>query len=90
MADRIVFQLVNITDHVLRMKADIDRHIPDVHFDGLAVIDWEEWRPRYEANWSNRKLYQDMSKKHIIKMSPKINATDLEKVAAKKFNIAAK
>lgn len=33
---------------------------------GLAVIDWEEWRPLWERNWGTKKIYQTLSLAHVM------------------------
>ncbi|XP_064599607.1 hyaluronidase-like [Liolophura sinensis] len=48
-------QLANFTAHYEWVKADIDWYIPNKTYDGLAVIDWEAWRPLFKTNYSRDK-----------------------------------
>ena len=41
-------QRVNLSAHMDKATKDIARLIVSESFDGLAVIDWEAWRPVYE------------------------------------------
>uniref|UniRef100_A0A3Q3KZI3 Hyaluronidase n=1 Tax=Labrus bergylta TaxID=56723 RepID=A0A3Q3KZI3_9LABR len=49
---------------------------------GLAVIDWEEWRPLWDRNWGTKRIYQTLSVAHI---SQKNLCFTEEQVAAKSF-----
>eukprot|EP00057_Strongylocentrotus_purpuratus_P023628 XP_011678102.1 PREDICTED: hyaluronidase isoform X1 [Strongylocentrotus purpuratus] len=40
-------QLGNITAHLEKMADDINREIPDRQYNGLVMIDWEEWSPQW-------------------------------------------
>ena len=46
----IFLQLINITKHLSKSSRDIASKIPDPDFKGVAVIDWEGWRPLWETN----------------------------------------
>jgi hypothetical protein len=40
------------------VEVDIDATIPDVNFAGLAIIDWEAWRPLWAWNFDALSIYQ--------------------------------
>ena len=42
----------NLDLHLQKVKADVQRLLPDPDFSGYAVIDWEEWQPWLEF-WSD-------------------------------------
>jgi len=51
-------------DHIQQLKKDVERLIPDEDFQGLAILDWEEWRPRWATMWRGSTKfwpYQDLS-----------------------------
>ncbi|KAK6023741.1 EGF-like domain protein [Ostertagia ostertagi] len=48
-------QKVLVSDHLVAVIKDIRTKIPDRNFDGLAVIDLEEWRPLFKMNWGKQK-----------------------------------
>ncbi|EDO47869.1 predicted protein, partial [Nematostella vectensis] len=54
-------QLVDLDAHLEKSKRDIIDKIPDPQYNGLAVIDWEGWRPVWHRNWDSKKLYQTKS-----------------------------
>lgn len=39
--------------HMEKVADDVNYYIPDVNFSGLAVIDWERWRPVFRRNTYN-------------------------------------
>ena len=43
------------------MKKDIIKKIPDPHYRGLAIIDWEGWRPMWHRNFDSKLIYQSRS-----------------------------
>jgi hyaluronoglucosaminidase len=43
--------------HLKKAAADIIAAIPDPFFRGLAVIDYEHWRPVHALNWHSRVGY---------------------------------
>ncbi|WAR14695.1 HYAL1-like protein, partial [Mya arenaria] len=42
--------LADYSVHIQKVVDDVNNFIPDVNFSGLAVIDWERWRPIFERN----------------------------------------
>ncbi|KAI6238034.1 Hyaluronidase [Aphelenchoides fujianensis] len=62
-------QVANFTAHFAQIEADINERIPNVSFDGLAIVDYEAWRPVWELNHSSRRVYQKFSeaKKEITR-----------------------
>ena len=47
-----------MTKHFDKVEADIAKVIPDVDFRGIAVIDWEFWRPVFDRNWDKLSIYR--------------------------------
>lgn len=39
-----------MTEHLVISELNITKVIPENAFDGLAVVDFEEWRPLYRYN----------------------------------------
>jgi len=54
-------QLGNLPAHVGNATLDIERLIPDENYDGLAVFDFETWRPLFEHNFDSMSIYQKAS-----------------------------
>lgn len=51
----------NITEHLIQLQSDIDRSIPNKTFDGVAVLDFEAWRPTFRQNFGEHRIYQKAS-----------------------------
>ncbi|MGH0169206.1 UNVERIFIED_CONTAM: hypothetical protein FKN15_056345 [Acipenser sinensis] len=54
-------QLAILRDHLAKMPEWMDRYIPEHRSEGLAVIDWEEWRPQWARNWDAKDIYRNAS-----------------------------
>ncbi|XP_072329239.1 hyaluronidase-1-like isoform X2 [Scyliorhinus torazame] len=54
-------QNTSLTGHIKKMEADIKRYLPSSSYRGLAIIDWEEWRPQWVRNWGSKSIYRDKS-----------------------------
>ncbi|XP_068172507.1 hyaluronidase-like [Antennarius striatus] len=50
-------QNASLEEHLKVASEDIHKFIPDTDFRGLAVVDWESWRPVWERNWSEKRVY---------------------------------
>ncbi|XP_022110557.1 hyaluronidase-1-like [Acanthaster planci] len=80
-------QLVNLSAHLEKATIDILNRVPDDHFRGLAVIDWEYWHPEWDYT---RRLYKDISISLVQLRHPDWNTTRLEMVAKLEYEQAAK
>ena len=49
---------MDLGQHLRKARKDIERKIPDPNYEGLAVIDWEQWRPLWDTNWDPKKIYK--------------------------------
>lgn len=56
--------------HLRQLEFDIDRLIPNKTFDGLAVIDFECWRPTFRQNFGDLKIYKDLTLLQVNKKHP--------------------
>ncbi|KAM3926856.1 hyaluronidase-1-like [Leptodactylus fuscus] len=54
-------QNVSFEEHFRKATQDIITRIPNKGFQGLGVIDWENWRPQWDRNWGNKSIYRDKS-----------------------------
>lgn len=88
-------QATNLTAHLEKLARDVVIKIPDPEFDGLAIIDYERWRPLFDANWSSRKIYVKYSIDLVTKTYPELGKDTLTYMArylydyhAKKFLLA--
>ncbi|KHN81595.1 Hyaluronidase-4 [Toxocara canis] len=82
-------ELVNMTAHLIKAKDDIEKAIPNVSFAGLAILDFEYWRPQYKLNWSSKRIYRNESERIVRERNPKLNASEVKRIAEKEFDEAA-
>lgn len=82
-------QLGNLQKHLDKAETDILHYIPTDNV-GLAVIDWEEWRPTWIRNWKPKDIYRNKSIELVQQQNPQINITDAIKRAKEEFEKAGK
>jgi hyaluronoglucosaminidase len=73
-----------------KLRDDIGKYIPDPNFNGLGVIDFEEWRPLWDTNYDSKKIYQEHSIRHVQNRNPDLDAVEAERIAIDEFNLAAR
>lgn len=83
-------QNASLDTHLARAFRDILTAIPASTFSGLAVIDWESWRPRWAFNFDSKNIYRERSKDMVQKEHPHWPPTEVEEAARKQFQEAAK
>nr|CAB3254999.1 hyaluronidase-1-like [Phallusia mammillata] len=84
-------QLADIGAHYHKCIEDIEKYIPEKDYSGLAVIDWESWRPVWHHNgWGNGLIYQNASKLKVKKEHPTWDDTQITAQAKTEFEKAAK
>lgn len=57
-------QCVPLSAHLARAAGDIRRLLRPA-FRGLAVVDWEEWRPLWAQNWGAKRIYRVASEQWV-------------------------
>ncbi|KAM6325256.1 hyaluronidase-3 [Podargus strigoides] len=57
-------QRVPLGAHLTRVARDI-RLLLHPAFHGLAVVDWEEWRPLWAQNWGSKRIYRLASEQWV-------------------------
>ncbi|XP_028728849.1 hyaluronidase-4 [Peromyscus leucopus] len=83
-------QNASLQVHLEKAAQDINYYIPGENFSGLAVIDWEYWRPQWARNWDSKDIYRQKSRRLISDMKENISATDIEYLAKATFEKSAK
>ncbi|XP_033107697.1 hyaluronidase-like [Anneissia japonica] len=68
---------------------DIKHYIPSPEFNGLAVVDWEKWRPHLDQNAGVRTSYKAASMKVVKQRHPHWDNGTIETVATVEFEEAA-
>lgn len=78
----------DIFSHLSQIKSQVEKDIT-TDFDGVAVIDMESWRPRFEHNYDSLWQYQNVSINIVKALYPHLNKTQTAKEAAREFNNGA-
>uniref|UniRef100_A0A3B3VW05 Hyaluronidase n=1 Tax=Poecilia latipinna TaxID=48699 RepID=A0A3B3VW05_9TELE len=76
--------------HLLKAYQHIVHFIPSEDFRGLAVIDWEFWRPQWDRNWHKKNIYRQKSKELTKKAYVNVTAAQVEVLAQRRFEKSAK
>ncbi|XP_062979439.1 hyaluronidase-1 isoform X1 [Elgaria multicarinata webbii] len=63
-------QNASLKDHLWKAQQDIKGSILEADFKGLAVVDWESWRPLWVRNWGSMKIYQNRSIELVKQQHP--------------------
>ncbi|XP_077307189.1 hyaluronidase-2-like [Lithobates pipiens] len=63
-------QNASLRAHLDQMLVDINKYMPSVQKEGLAVIDWEEWRPIWARNWHKMDIYKQASRQLVASRYP--------------------
>ncbi|XP_005632565.1 hyaluronidase-1 [Canis lupus baileyi] len=82
-------QNASLDTHLVHSFQDIQAAIPESDFSGLAVIDWEAWRPRWAFNWDSKDIYRQRSRALVRGQHPDWPATRVEAAARDQFQKAA-
>ncbi|XP_069812200.1 hyaluronidase-1-like [Dendropsophus ebraccatus] len=83
-------QNVSFEPHFKKATQDIINRIPAKDFQGLGVIDWENWRPQWDRNWGSKNVYRDKSIKLVKDRYPDWPIDLLRKQAKEDFDSAAR
>ncbi|XP_012875361.1 PREDICTED: hyaluronidase PH-20-like [Dipodomys ordii] len=82
-------QLGSLQDHLTKANGDILYYMPTDKM-GLAVIDWEEWRPIWERNWAPKNIYKNKSIELVQQRNIDLNLTEATEIAKEEFEEAGK
>ncbi|XP_058534807.1 hyaluronidase-1 [Ochotona princeps] len=83
-------QNASLDIHLTRTYWDILAAMPTADFSGLAVIDWEAWRPRWAFNWDTKDIYRQRSRALVQAEHPDWPAPWVDEAAQDQFQGAAK
>ncbi|NP_001166492.1 hyaluronidase PH-20 precursor [Cavia porcellus] len=82
-------QLMNLQQHLRKSRQDILFYMPTDSV-GLAVIDWEEWRPTWTRNWRPKDIYRNKSIELVKSQHPQYNHSYAVAVAKRDFERTGK
>ncbi|XP_051567923.1 hyaluronidase-1-like [Myxocyprinus asiaticus] len=83
-------QNASLNQHLWKAGNDLQLYIPDRDFHGLAIIDWEKWRPLWERNWDTKEMYWQGSRALVMAKHPTWNPNQIEAEAVKEFEEASR
>lgn len=83
-------QNASLDQHLKVASEGIDSFIPDRDFQGLAVVDWERWRPLWDRNWDSQHVYQEASKALVRARHAEWSPAQVESAAKAEFEEAAR
>ncbi|XP_051891037.1 hyaluronidase PH-20-like [Pristis pectinata] len=83
-------QQVNMVKHLQKAEQDIQKLIPSNTSKGLAVIDWENWRPLWSRNWHRMSIYQRHSIELVQQRDLSLTWENATAIAKAEFEEAAK
>ncbi|XP_048193634.1 hyaluronidase PH-20-like [Perognathus longimembris pacificus] len=82
-------QLGDLQAHLTKAKDDIFHYIPEDKL-GLAVIDWEEWRPTWDRNWRPKDIYRNKSIELVQQRDVALSLPEATKIAKEEFESSGK
>ncbi|KAM8915883.1 hyaluronidase-1 isoform 2-T2 [Spinachia spinachia] len=83
-------QNASLDEHLAVASENIHTWIPDRAFPGLAVVDWESWRPLWERNWDSKHVYQLQSIALVQSRHPDWSPEQVEAAARADFERAGR
>ncbi|KAM8972076.1 hyaluronidase-1-like [Pelodytes ibericus] len=78
----------DLQKHLRKAEQDINKRIPDEDFQGLGVIDWENWRPLWDRNWGSKTVYKNLSIELVRNSHPDWSDEKLRDKAKEEFQTA--
>ncbi|XP_061583331.1 hyaluronidase-1 [Cololabis saira] len=80
----------SLNDHLRVASDNIRKYIPERDFKGLAVVDWESWRPIWERNWDSKEVYWEGSRTIVRSKHPDWSPAQVEAAARVEFEEAGR
>lgn len=74
----------------LDVFTNIVNAVSEKSFSGIAVIDFESWKPIFRQNWASLNQYREFSKEIVRKKWSSLNNTYMEKEAVLNFETHAR
>lgn len=80
----------NLNEHLKALRQQINELIPDPKNNGLAIIDFESWRPVYRQNFGTLQPYRDLSEKIERTQHPYMSKESIKAEATRSFEKAGR
>lgn len=82
-------QNVSLWAHRKMLQKRVEHYIRTQESAGLAVIDWEDWRPVWVRNWQDKDVYRRLSRQLVASRHPDWPPDRIVKQAQYEFEFAA-
>ncbi|XP_007950189.1 hyaluronidase-2 [Orycteropus afer afer] len=76
--------------HLKMLQDHVEHYIRTQEPVGLAVIDWEDWRPVWVRNWQDKDVYRRWSRQLVANLHPDWPLDRVSKQAQYEFEFAAR
>uniref|UniRef100_A0A673V050 Hyaluronidase n=1 Tax=Suricata suricatta TaxID=37032 RepID=A0A673V050_SURSU len=83
-------QNMSLSKHLKKTADDIAKAVSWWRSEGLAVIDWESWKPQWDRNWGNRIIYKNHSLTFTRSQHPDWSEMKVKTVAQQEFESAGR
>ncbi|XP_014217198.1 hyaluronidase-like [Copidosoma floridanum] len=80
----------NLTLHLDHFRRHVEEQIQDPEFSGVAVIDFESWRPIFRQNWASLQIYRELSYDVERQLHPFWSQKAVQQEAADRFEKSAR
>lgn len=80
----------SLPEHLRAAGDEIREDIPRPDFSGLAIVDWESWRPLWARNWDSKTVYWEGSRTLVREKHPDWPPSKVEEAAQKEFQEAGR
>nr|XP_015814463.2 hyaluronidase-1 [Nothobranchius furzeri]XP_015814464.2 hyaluronidase-1 [Nothobranchius furzeri] len=80
----------SLEEHLSVTRKNISTLIPGKDFQGLAVVDWESWRPVWKRNWDTKQVYWEGSRALVKAKHPDWSPAQVEAAAQAEFEDAGR
>uniref|UniRef100_A0A8C2T016 Hyaluronidase n=1 Tax=Coturnix japonica TaxID=93934 RepID=A0A8C2T016_COTJA len=83
-------QNASLAAHLQQARRDIEAALPSATAGGLAVIDWEQWRPLWARDWGSMDIYRKKSEELVQQQHPLWPPSRVQEVAQQQYQKAAR
>ncbi|GCC34489.1 hypothetical protein chiPu_0012963 [Chiloscyllium punctatum] len=83
-------QLAPFDLHYAKAAEDFQYYIPSKELPGIAIINWENWRPQWIRNWDQKDIYRTKSVELVQQRNQLLNMSEIIVIAKKQFEEQAK
>lgn len=83
-------QNASLQAHLQQATRDIKVTLASPAYSGLAVIDWEKWRPLWVRNWASMDIYQQQSEELVWQQHPQWPPELVKEAAKQQFEQSAR